>query len=200
MTRSPLQERVADDLDGCRLQPVGPERALVEVVGVPQCWWQVRHDRRRLLHVQISTFHLDGPPSTADAEVVFRHSGQVRRTGLTARVRGRDVLAGREVRDRLLADGDLRAASLPLDFTSFTVAPHAGRWRVTLALMGGSYVRTVFPPSSSYVRLAADQTAALLATVRVLHRRLPVAPEALVAPPPATPTTDDSPHLPRRPV
>jgi len=201
MTRSPLQERVAGDLAGCRLHPSGPQLALVEVAGVPSCWWQVRHDRRRLLHVQVSTFHLDGPPSTADVRVEFRHSGHVRRTGLTARVRGRDEQAGRQVRDRLLEDGELKAASLPLDFTSFTVAPHEGRWRASLALMGGSYVRTVFPPSGSYVRLAADQTAALLATVRVLHRRLPVAPETLVVPtPPATPPTDDSQHLPRRPV
>ncbi|MFA9432752.1 DUF3156 family protein [Egicoccus sp. AB-alg2] len=198
MRPTDLRDRVAGDLDGCRLRPVDATHALLETDAGPLCWWEVRQERRRLLQLQVSAFHLDGPATTADVRVTFRHTGNVRRTGLRASVKGRDQLVGVSLRDQLLADGELQAASLPLDFTRFTVEPLRGRWRATLELMGGSYVRTTFPPSGSYVRLAADQTAALLATVRVLHRRLPVAPETLRPDP--SPASDLSDHLPRRTV
>lgn len=196
MTSPDLAARVAGDLDGCRLHRVGAERALVETADGPRCWWTVRADRRRLLAMHNSVFHLDGPPTVADATIVLQHSGQLRRTGLRGLVRG-DGGDAETMRDRLLADGELAAASLPLDFTRFEVRPVEGRWRAELELMGGAYVRTRLPPSTSYVRLAADQVAALLATVAVLHRRLPADPDHLRPPPPEPPATDGRPgHLP----
>lgn len=198
MTARDLADRVAGDLDGCRLHPVAPDRALVETADGPCCWWTVRADRRRLLVMHNSVFHLDGAPTDADATLVLRHTGQLRRRGLDGRVRGPDRARGEALLEQLLADGELAAASLPLDFTRFEVRPVDGRWRAELELMGGAYVRTRLPPSTSYVRLAADQVAALLATVRVVHTRLPADPDRLRPTPPPT-TEGDTGHLPRRP-
>ncbi|HSK22710.1 MAG TPA: DUF3156 family protein [Egicoccus sp.] len=199
MSGTDLADRVAGDLDGCRLDRVAPDRALVETADGPRCWWTVRADRRRLLVMHNSVFHLDGPPADDDATIVLQHTGQLRRSGLRGRVRGSDRGAGGALRDRLLADGELAAASLPLDFTRFEVRPVDGRWRAELELMGGAYVRTRLPPSTAYVRLSPDQVAALLATVAVLHRRLPADPDHLrpTSPPPVT--EGDAGHLPRRP-
>ncbi|GGI09335.1 DUF3156 family protein [Egicoccus halophilus] len=172
-----LQARVAADLDGFAFVPVGPDRALVSVGGTPRCWWEQHGERRRLLRLETSRFVLDGPCTDAQGRLRLQHTGSVRRTGLRLRVEGPDRHRAQEIGDRLLADGELARASLPLDFTAFTVSPGGGRWRVAIELMGGSFVRTTLPPSSSYVRLAADQVAALMATVGVLHRRLPVDPD-----------------------
>jgi hypothetical protein len=198
VTRTNLLDRVAGDLDGCRLHPVDAGTALLEDADGPRCWWTVRVDRRRLLVMHNSVFHLDGPATAADAEVVIEHTGNLRRTGLRGRVRGRDRNVGDMMREQLLADGELEAACLPLDFTRFTVRPVDGRWRAELELMGGAYVRTKLPPSTAYVRLAADQVAALLATVAVLHRRLPADPVRLCAVPPTIDSGEADRHLPRR--
>ncbi|MFA9447011.1 DUF3156 family protein [Egicoccus sp. AB-alg6-2] len=202
MTRPDLLERVAGDLTGCRLHPVGRERALLETPDGAQCWWRVRDDRRRLLSLQSSRFELDGPSTGAEVRIELRHTGNLRRTGVRGTVKGRDELAGISMRDQLLADGELQAACMALDFTAFTIAPAEGRWRAEIELMGGSHVRTRLPPASNYVRLAEDQVAALLATVAVLHRRLPAATERLVvSTTAAAPTIEGTvDHLPRRNV
>ena len=163
----------------------------------------VRSERRRLIELRTITIQVRGPATDIrDATVRFHHRGQVRRTGLAPRLRGRESFAARPVLDRLLADGELEAASLALDFTRFELRPRDGVWCVTLELMGGSHVRTRLPPSSHYVRLTEDQLDALLATVRVLHARLPGhAPCVLPAPPipdPARRVRRAESHLPRR--
>lgn len=198
MSRADLYDRVAGDLAGCRLHRVQAGLALVGSADGPRCWWTVRADRRRLLVIQSSRFHLDGPPTRADTRIVLQHTGNLRRTGLRARVTGREQAAGEAMRDQLLADGELQDASLGLDFTSFVVAPVEGWWRAQLELMGGSYVQTRLPPASNYIRLADDQVRSLLATVAVLHRRLPAAPERLAIPAPTTDTGRADHHLPGR--
>jgi hypothetical protein len=236
-----LIAHVAADLTGCEVARGAPGTAVVTPRdGIPPFRLTVRSERRRLLHLQTLLVHIDGPRgdppvegTAACARLVFHHTGQVRRTGLTAAVRpvGRrrrwsgDVPpAVAAIRDRLLADGELERVSLPLDFTHFEVAVVDGAWRAALELMGASHVRTTLPPSSRYVRLHPDQRDALLATVAVLHARLPGttprAARALAAPaapaaPAATPATDPRPvaapetagvpsprpdHLPRRPT
>jgi hypothetical protein len=237
-----LIAHVAADLTGCEVARGAPGTAVVTPRdGTPPFRLAVRSERRRLLHLQTLLVHVDGPgvagpggPGPSDggattARLVFHHTGQVRRTGLTAVVRpvGRRRRWSREappavaaVRDRLLADGELERASLPLDFTHFEVAVVDGAWRATLELMGASHVRTTLPPSSRYVRLHPDQRDALLATVAVLHARLPgtlprvtATPDAAAAPAPdlgrpagagRVPAAGRGPrtrpdHLPRRP-
>jgi hypothetical protein len=215
-----LLAHVAADLTGCEVVRGDPGSAVVVPAdGCPAFRLEVRSERRRLLHLQTLLVHVDGPPLEGDpsaardvalSKLVFHHTGQLRRTGLTAVVRpaGRGrlrsggfppVLAG--MRDRLLAEGELEAASLPLDFTRFEVTVVDGRWRVTLELMGASHVRTTLPPSARYVRLHPDQRDALLATVAVLHERLPGTVPRPVADPSAPRVPSSRPdHLPRRPA
>lgn len=163
-------------------------------------------ERRKLMTLQESRIVLSGPAvrGAGSARIDLHHTGQVRRRGLSARIRGQEDDEVVALRDRLLEGGRLEAASLPLDVTRFRVVPSEGRWRAELTLMGGSHVRTRLPPGGSYVRLAEDQVAALLATVRVVNDLLPVDPDASTLSHPvaeapwaaAVPRTRT--HLPRR--
>jgi Protein of unknown function (DUF3156) len=163
---------VAADLQGCRMERRSGLLAVVTPPGAAAFDLEIRVERRKLMTLQVSVVHVRGPTTAAHGRIVLRHTGQLRRTGLAATVKGPTCERTRAFSEQLLADGALERASLPLDFTSFTVAPHDGRWRASLELMGGSHVRLVLPPTRSYVRLAADQRDALLATTAVLRRRL----------------------------
>jgi hypothetical protein len=177
-----LLAHVAADLRGCDVVRTGASTASVHPARGAVFRIQVREERRRLLQLQTLRVHVDGSPVAQPdpATLVFHHTGQVRRTGLTASVRpeGRGRSRGAPpaalvaLRERLLADGELEAASLALDFTAFEVRVVDGHWRATLELMGGSHVRTTLPPTARYVRLTPDQVTALLATVDVLDARL----------------------------
>jgi hypothetical protein len=205
-----LIAHVAADLTGCEVVRVAPAAAVVTPAdGTPSFRLAVRSERRRLLHLQTLLVHVDGPrvEATPPARLVLHHTGQLRRTGLAATVRpagrgrrwpGEVPPSVAEVRDRLLADGELEAVSLPLDFTSFELAVVDGVWRASLELMGASHVRTTLPPSARYVRLHPDQRGALLATVAVIHERLPGTAPRPIAPPPAPHVPSTRPdHLPR---
>jgi hypothetical protein len=184
------------DLAGWSLDRRGTRWAVAAPPDGPACTVEVREERRKLMRLVTTAVHVGGPATNATARLVLHHTGQLRRRGLTAKVRGDDPHGeAASLREQLLDDGELEAASLPLDFTSFEVAPVDGRWRATIELMGGSYVWMRLPPSGSYVRLTSDQGEALAATVEALHRRLPGQPPALdTAPQQAT----RSRHLPER--
>lgn len=164
---------LAADLPGCELVRVSGTEAVVRVEGQPRFLLEVRVERRRLLTLQTTVAHVLGPRTDANGTLRLRHTGQLRRTGLDATLDGPKTDALAAVRDGLLEDGELQAASLALDFTRFVVAAVDGRWRASIELMGGSHVRTTLPPSSRYVRLSADQLRPLVTTVAVLRRRLP---------------------------
>jgi hypothetical protein len=169
-----LLSHVRADLVGCELVRRAAGTAVVSPPSGPSFTVEVRRERRRLIDLHVLAVHVDGPPTALrEAAIVFHHRGQLRRTGLAGRVRADDASAVTAFRDALMAGGDLERAVLPLDFTSFEVRPHEGAWRATLELMGASYVRTTFPPSARYIRLDAQQLAALVATVSVLHAGLP---------------------------
>jgi hypothetical protein len=179
-----LLAHVAADLRGCDVVRTGASTASVQPADRAAFHVAVREERRRLLHLQTLWVHVDGatvaPGTDPAASLVFHHTGQLRRTGLTVTVRpaGRGRSRGAPpaalvaLRERLLADGELEAASLALDFTALEVGVVDGHWRATLELMGGSHVRTTLPPTARYVRLTPDQVTALLATVDVLEARL----------------------------
>jgi hypothetical protein len=169
-----LLSHVRADLVGCELVRRSAGTAVVTPPDGPSFTVEVRRERRRLIDLHVLAVHVDGPPTALrDAAIVFHHRGQLRRTGLTGRVRADDAPAATVFRDALMAGDELERAVLPLDFTRFEVRPHEGAWRATLELMGASYVRTTFPPSARYIRLDTEQLAALVATVSVLHARLP---------------------------
>jgi hypothetical protein len=193
---------LAADLSGCELVRAGGAAAVALVDGWPRFLIEQRLEKRRLLTLRTAVVHVLGPPATGPGRLELRHTGQVRRTGLEARVRDGDEAATRRLGDRLLADGELTTASLELDFTRFVVEVADGRWRASLELMGGSHVRTTLPPSGRYVKLPTDQVRPLVRTIAVLRRRLPADDTALAALVPGAghdagaPASDSSHHLP----
>lgn len=194
-----LLSHVQADLVGCELTRGAAGTAVVRPPTGPSFEIEVRREKRRLIDLHVLAVHVHGPVTELrEAAIVLHHRGQIRRTGLAGRVRGGDTVAVTAFRDELMAGGALERASLPLDFTSFELRANHGAWRATLELMGASYVRTTFPPSARYVGLDAEQLAALLATVRVLHARLPGRePAATTQPGRRVP---GSPHLPASPA
>jgi hypothetical protein len=195
---------LAADLPGCELTRVDDRLAVATVDGQPRFLVEQRVEKRKLITLRTTVCHVLAQPAAVEGRVELRHTGQVRRTGLDATRRAGDELAMRALADHLLADGELEAASLELDFTRFVVEVVDGRWRASLELMGGSHVRTTLPPSSRYVKLPADQVRPLVRTIAVLRRRLPADDAALVAllPPGSVAPADaasvaDPDHLPR---
>jgi hypothetical protein len=185
------------DLPGCELTRVGDAGAVVCVDDQPRFLLEQRVEKRKLLTLRTAVFHVLGPVSPVEGRLELRHTGQVRRTGLEARVRAGDEHELRSLQDQLLADGELTDACLALDFTRFVVEVVEGRWRASLELMGGSHVRTTLPPSSRYVKLPTDQVRPLVRTIAVLRRRLPADDGALLALlPTATDGTIEEPDLP----
>lgn len=111
----------------------------------------------------------------------LRHTGGMRRSGLTAAVLQGDGRAQR-VAEALGADRGLAEAALPLDFTRFEIhGESSGCWS-RVELVGASHVAIALPPIRSYVRLYPDQREALVAALtevdRVLDRIGPASTEA----------------------
>jgi hypothetical protein len=190
---------LAADLPGCELVRTEAATAVAHVDGQPRFLVEQRLEKRKLLTLRTAVVHVLGPVASRPGRLELRHTGQVRRTGLEARVRAGDGATLRGLGDRLLADGELTDASLELDFTRFVVEVVEGRWRASLELMGGSHVRTTLPPSGRYVKLPADQIRPLVRTVAVLRRRLPADDTALAALVPASargaaPASDPTDH------
>lgn len=162
---------IAGDLHPCRLERRSDTAAVVTAPDGSSFELSVRIERRKLMTLQETAAHVAGAPTsvTEPAAIELRHTGQLRRTGMTARVRGSSEPEVAELRDRLLASERLRAGCLPLDFTGFVVLVRDGRWSADIRLMGASHVRTRIPPGGSYVRFSRDQLDALLETIAALR-------------------------------
>lgn len=202
-----LLDLVGRDLRPCTLSRLTPTTAIVTTPDGLAVRWDVEVERRKLMTLQESRVRVTGPAvvGSGASRLVLHHTGQVRRRGLVAKVKGAPDPELDDLRERLLAGDELETASLPLDFTWFVVHAVAGRWTAELTLMGGSHVWTRIPPGGSYVRLAEDQVRALLATLSVLDARLPGEPpradaitESAAAQAPPVARKDGSNHLPRR--
>jgi hypothetical protein len=131
-----------------------------------------RTERHPLMGVIASEFRVDlgGPPG--DALIVLRHTGALRRTGITGDTR-RGGVDAQALLARVLGDDRLLAAVMPLDFTQLTLRQDADGWHAVAVLMGASEVAMRLPPTRSYVRLSADQRDALVATFTALARLVP---------------------------
>lgn len=131
-----------------------------------------RTERHPLMGVTSSEFRVDlgGPPG--DALIVLRHTGALRRTGITGDVRRGNVDA-KMLLVRVVGDDRLLDAVMPLDFTELALRQDADGWHVIAALMGASEVAMRLPPTRSYVRLSADQRDALVATFTALAGLVP---------------------------
>lgn len=107
-------------------------------------------------------YQIGGSPP-GQAEIHLAHTGNLRRTGISGRVKSGGE-AARAVLDRLAADQPFIQAILPLDFQRFYLIQDEQGWRVNTMQMGASWVSLTFPPVRRYIPLGQDQVEALLAT------------------------------------
>lgn len=129
-----------------------------------------RTERRFLGRTEIAVFETTHAASLLVGSIVeLKHTGGVRRSGITAVVKQGGGAVNRFA-EALAADGGLIEATLTLDFTRFEVqgGPDGARSRVEL--MGASHVAIALPPIRSYVRLYPDQREALVMALERVGR------------------------------
>jgi hypothetical protein len=155
----PNFDREAADEGRIRFVPVGEGPVLTV---------SSRVEKRFLGRTEIAVFEADlGVPMPEPSRVELRHTGGLRRTGVTAVVvEGAEYT--REVADRLSADRDLIETLLPLDFTRFEIRGDRSATMAQVELMGASLVAIALPPIRSYVHLHTDQREAMIKTLDVL--------------------------------
>jgi hypothetical protein len=129
-----------------------------------------RVEKRFLGRTEIAVFGVDLDISfPEDGEIAMRHTGRLKRTGVTAvSVAGGDS-TGR-LASVLASDGSLAVALQPLDFTRFEISLHREGCRAEFELMGASHVAIALPPIRSYVHLHPDQREAMIAGVEEVER------------------------------
>lgn len=131
-----------------------------------------RVEKRFLGRTEIAVFRAGIGVSLADESIVaLRHTGGLKRTGVTA-----DVVSGGESGQRVAAalasKPSLVEALMPLDFTRFEVVSGLTGCHVEVELMGASHVAIALPPIRSYVHLHPDQRLAMEMGLDEVHRVL----------------------------
>lgn len=127
-----------------------------------------------LMHLVLTDFVLQVPSREAGVlQVELRHTGAVRRKGLTCKRRAGDAVALAALEAALLHDQPLRAALMPLDFKRLSIERgEAGGWTVSLEHMGASEVVNRMPSFRRYIRLDDRQRDGLLQSLSALQRIL----------------------------
>lgn len=147
-----------------RFVPVGAG-PVVEVVS--------RIEKRFLGRTEVAVFRvaIDFFSLPEKSIVALRHTGGLKRTGVTAvMVEGGEP--GERVATALAADAELVEALMPLDFTRFEIVFDPVECRVEVELMGASHVAIALPPIRSYVHLYPDQREALASGLEAVWRIL----------------------------
>jgi hypothetical protein len=129
-----------------------------------------RIEKRFLGRTEIAVFRAGidlSPPG--EATVALRHTGGLKRTGVTAVLVEGDEY-GERVASALATDPGVAEALMPLDFTRFEVLSDPIGCRAEVELMGASLVAIALPPIRSYVHLYPDQRAAMLSGLEAVRR------------------------------
>lgn len=132
-----------------------------------------RIEKRFLGRTEVAVFRADIDRAVPEESIVaLRHTGGLKRTGVTAVVvEGGE--SGERVASALASDSSLAEVLMPLDFTRFEVICGPDGCRAEVELMGASHVAIALPPIRSYVHLYPDQreamTRGLEAVRRVVH-------------------------------
>ncbi|NIE75138.1 DUF3156 family protein [Pantoea sp. Ap-967] len=127
-----------------------------------------------LMHVVTCEVSLRVPALQQGAmRLELRHTGALRRTGVTAVYRSGDKACFAQVREQLLADAPLLAALMPLDFKRLTLECSHGQWRLVLEHMGGSEVVNRMPAFRRYIQVSPPQRGHLLACLARFSQLLP---------------------------
>lgn len=135
---------------------------------------QERTHSELLMHLVLTDFVLQVPSREVGAlQVELRHTGAVRRTGLTCKRRAGEAAALAALEAALLHDQPLRTALMPLDFKRLVIGRgEAGGWTVSLEHMGASEVVNRMPSFRRYIRLDDRQRDGLLQSLSALQRIL----------------------------
>lgn len=164
-----LLRLLAGDLPGHWVEQASAGRArFVPVNGGPVIEVKERVDKRFLGHNEKAQFLVRAPAVSPDhAQLRIRHTGRLWRHGVKV-----DVTEGDDPVETLAAnierDGAFVAAVTPLDFTRFDIERSKTEWVATVELTGASFVTLAIPPMRSYIRLQADQRAALVDSLSAL--------------------------------
>jgi hypothetical protein len=160
---------VTGDLRGYRLDRIEAGTAFFHPVdGGPVLEVTERVEKRFLGHFETARFEMRAPaPGLGEARLQARHTGRIKREGVTVLVVAGDSAAV-DLARALESDAAFTAAILPLDFTRFDVELSASQCVATVELMGASFVSLALPPMRSYVRLHSDQRLALVASLSAL--------------------------------
>ena len=162
---------VDGDLSGYRRETGDDGRARFMPVGEgPVFEVASRIEKRFLGRTEIAVFRADLGPSLAEESIVaLRHSGRLKRTGVTAvLVEGGE--SGQRVAAALAADRSISEVLMPLDFTRFEVICGPAGCRAEVELMGANHVAIALPPIRSYVHLYPDQSKALTRGLEEVRR------------------------------
>lgn len=153
--------REAGDDGRVRFVPVG-EGPVFELAS--------RIEKRFLGRTEIAVFRAGIDRSLPEESIVaLRHTGGLKRTGVTAvLVEGGE--SGGRVASALATDPGLAEALMPLDFTRFEVFCGPAGCRAEVELMGASHVAIALPPIRSYIHLYPDQREAMTAGLEAVRR------------------------------
>ncbi|MDD2054241.1 DUF3156 family protein [Pseudomonas putida] len=135
---------------------------------------QERTHSELLMHLVLTDFVLQVPSREVGAlQIELRHTGAVRRTGLTCKRRAGEAAALAALEAALLHDQPLCTALMPLDFKRLVIERgEAGGWTVSLEHMGASEVVNRMPSFRRYIRLDDRQRDGLLQSLSALQRIL----------------------------
>jgi len=129
-----------------------------------------RVERRFLGRTEVAVFRADiDLSSPEESTVALRHTGGLKRTGVTAVLVEGDE-SGQRVAAVLASDRRLAEALMPLDFTRFEVICGPAGCRAEVELMGASHVAIALPPIRSYVHLYPDQREAMTRGLEAVRR------------------------------
>lgn len=129
-----------------------------------------RIEKRFLGRTEIAVFRSDIDVSLPEESIVaLRHTGGLKRTGVTAVLVEGDE-SGQRVAAALASEQSLAEALMPLDFTRFEVIGGPAGCRAEVELMGASHVAIALPPIRSYVHLYPDQLEAMTGGLEVVRR------------------------------
>lgn len=170
---SRLAGLVGGDLAGYRREPGdGGWVRFVPSDDGPTIEMASRVEKRFLGRTEVAVFSARLDVTVTDESViVMRHTGGLKRTGVTA-VLERGAGLGERLASALASDPGLEEALMPLDFTRFQVFCGPTGCRCEVELMGASHVAIALPPIRSYVHLYPDQRKALTRGIEEVRRVL----------------------------
>lgn len=126
-----------------------------------------------LMHIVVCEWRLRVPcERPGQARIGLRHTGAIRRQGVAARLLAGEAEQWAPLLQKLCSDQSLLERLLPLDFKHLELWRDEQGWQVRLEHFGASEVVNRLPGFRRYIRLSAQQRAALLGSFTELYKLL----------------------------